>query len=207
MKHVVSAGPVRFRFDVSEAKVTIVRAKPPAPPWYRFASEIARLVDWEHLIEVAQNIWQVMFRRAPGQVQGRRRRFAPGCFGRCRRESVNAHGLQVGGDGALLGGDGGGVVRNHPRWHGGRQQLQSVSQLGDGGTGAASSARAVPSPIGGIAAAGRTAAPDDNKASRRTVLMGAHQPGSCNLSADQRARPYRVRNQARTREKGRIDLG
>ena len=72
MKHVVSAGPVRFRLDVSEAKVTIVRAKPPAPPWYRFATEIARLVDWEHLIEVAQNIWQAMFRRAPGQVQGRR---------------------------------------------------------------------------------------------------------------------------------------
>ena len=33
------------------------------------------------------------------------------------------------------------------RWHGGRQQLKSVSQLGDGGTGAASSARAVPSDV------------------------------------------------------------
>ena len=65
MNHVVGPiAPVRWCFNLPEPKVTIVRAKPPAPPWYRFSTEIARVVDWDHVFEVAQNILKAMFRKA-----------------------------------------------------------------------------------------------------------------------------------------------
>ena len=65
MHHVVRpVSPVRWRVDLPEARVVVTRGKRNAPPWYRFVTELARLFDWEHLIEVVQNVLQALFRQA-----------------------------------------------------------------------------------------------------------------------------------------------
>lgn len=56
MEHRVSAGPAKFHFEVSQPTVTVTRAKPPSPPWYRYGIDMARSINWDHVLEVVQNI-------------------------------------------------------------------------------------------------------------------------------------------------------